>query len=237
MKQSKEELEVRMNALKSQYEGRLLRLDRELRELRGTQAQSDPREEPQDQSGAKAGDQARPADQRQISLKSPAQDRGSSSLSDPPTANIRPTTSTPSPSNKPSPSQGSKSTPRASIRPMVTPATVSIPTPTATVMPTTQTDSQDVLMGAGAAVHSTSSSLVNTPTSMTQPTSTQATAFVQPTQQQPANQDAGPSMDAERPSTSSFLSGTAGSKRSIDDEDREEENTPPTLKKQKIALQ
>ena len=53
MKQSKEELEVRMNALKSQYEGRLLRLDRELRELRGTQAQSDPREEPQDQSGAK----------------------------------------------------------------------------------------------------------------------------------------------------------------------------------------
>ncbi|KAL3054555.1 hypothetical protein OYC64_017481 [Pagothenia borchgrevinki] len=91
MKRSK----VRINALKSQYEGRLLRLDRELRELRGTQAQSDPREEPQDQSGAKAGDQARPADQRQISLKSPAQDRGSSSLSDPPTANIRPTTSTP----------------------------------------------------------------------------------------------------------------------------------------------
>lgn len=53
MKQSKEELEVRMNALKSQYEGRLLRLDRELRELRETQAHSDPREEPQDQSGAK----------------------------------------------------------------------------------------------------------------------------------------------------------------------------------------
>ncbi|XP_033959662.1 LOW QUALITY PROTEIN: nucleoprotein TPR [Pseudochaenichthys georgianus] len=237
MKQSKEELEVRMSALKSQYEGRLLRLDRELRELRGAQAQSDPREEPQDQSGAKAGDQARPADQRQVSLKSPTQDRGSSSLSDPPTANIRPTTSTPSPSNKPSPSQGSKSTPRASIRPMVTPATVSIPTPTATVMPTTQTDSQEVLMGAGAAVHSTSSSLVNTPTSMTQPTSTQATAFVQPTQQQAANQDAGPSMDAERPSTSSFLSGTAGSKRSIEDEDGEKENTPPTLKKQKIALQ
>lgn len=53
MKQSKEELEVRMSALKSQYEGRLLRQDRELRELRGAQAQSDPREEPQDQSGAK----------------------------------------------------------------------------------------------------------------------------------------------------------------------------------------
>lgn len=53
LKQCKEELEVRMNALKSQYEGRLLRLDRELKELRETQAHSEPREEPQDQSGAK----------------------------------------------------------------------------------------------------------------------------------------------------------------------------------------
>lgn len=53
LKQSKEELEVRMNALKSQYEGRLLRVDRELRELRETQMHSEPREEPQDQSGAK----------------------------------------------------------------------------------------------------------------------------------------------------------------------------------------
>uniref|UniRef100_A0A8D3CA17 Translocated promoter region a, nuclear basket protein n=2 Tax=Scophthalmus maximus TaxID=52904 RepID=A0A8D3CA17_SCOMX len=139
LKQSKEEMEVRMNALKSQFEGRLLRQDRELRELRETQTHSDPREEPQDQSGAKP----RSADQRQISLKSPAQDRGGSSMSEPPTANIRPTPSTPSPSNKPSPSPGSKSTPRASIRPMVTPATVPIPTPTATVMPTTQTDSQE----------------------------------------------------------------------------------------------
>uniref|UniRef100_A0A8D2ZH92 Nucleoprotein TPR n=1 Tax=Scophthalmus maximus TaxID=52904 RepID=A0A8D2ZH92_SCOMX len=141
LKQSKEEMEVRMNALKSQFEGRLLRQDRELRELRETQTHSDPREEPQDQSGV--GDQPRSADQRQISLKSPAQDRGGSSMSEPPTANIRPTPSTPSPSNKPSPSPGSKSTPRASIRPMVTPATVPIPTPTATVMPTTQTDSQE----------------------------------------------------------------------------------------------
>lgn len=67
----------------------------------------------------------------------------SSSLSEPPTANIRPTPSTPSPNNKPSPSPGNKSTPRASIRPMVTPASVPTPTPTATVMPTTQTDSQE----------------------------------------------------------------------------------------------
>uniref|UniRef100_A0A7N8XVL5 Nucleoprotein TPR n=1 Tax=Mastacembelus armatus TaxID=205130 RepID=A0A7N8XVL5_9TELE len=134
MKQSKEELEVRMNALKSQYEGRLLRLDRELKELRDTQTHADSRDEPQDQN------------QRQISLKSPAQDRGSSSVSEPPTANIRPTPSTPSPSNKPIPSPGSKATPRASIRPMVTPATVPIPTPTATVMPTTQTESQEDCM-------------------------------------------------------------------------------------------
>uniref|UniRef100_A0AAQ5X4C8 Nucleoprotein TPR n=1 Tax=Amphiprion ocellaris TaxID=80972 RepID=A0AAQ5X4C8_AMPOC len=148
LKQNKEEMEVRMNALKSQYEGRLLRLDRELRELRETQTHPDSREEPQDQSGTKvqtAGREGpdRSADQRQISLKSPAQDRGSSSLSEPPTANIRPTPSTPSPSNKPSPSPGSKATPRASIRPMVTPASLTIPTPTATVMPTTQTDSQE----------------------------------------------------------------------------------------------
>lgn len=46
-------MEVKMNALKSQYEGRLLRLDRELRELRETQTLSEPREETQDQSGAK----------------------------------------------------------------------------------------------------------------------------------------------------------------------------------------
>lgn len=53
LKQNKEELEVRLNALKSQYEGRLLRLDRELRELRETQIHADSRDEPQDQSGAK----------------------------------------------------------------------------------------------------------------------------------------------------------------------------------------
>ncbi|XP_028282895.1 nucleoprotein TPR-like isoform X2 [Parambassis ranga] len=245
LKQSKEELEVRMNALKSQYEGRFLRLDRELRELRETHTHSDPRDEPQDQSGAKGVDQARTAEQRQISLKSPAQDRGSSSLTEPPTANIRPTPSTPSPSNKPSPSTGSKATPRASIRPMVTPATVPIPTPMATVMPTTQTENQEVLMSTGASVHSTSSSLVTTPTSVT-PTSTQATAFVQPTQQQVASQDAGSSMEAERPSTSTSLIST-GSKRIREDEVEDEESrpesshTPPTTKKLRlkptIALQ
>nr|XP_020480735.1 nucleoprotein TPR-like [Monopterus albus] len=237
VKQSKEELEVRMNALKSQYEGRILRLDRELRELREMPAYTESREEPQDQSGAKMGEQPKSADQRQISLKSPAQDRGGSSVSEPPTANIRPTPSTPSPSSKPNPSPGSKATPRASIRPMVTPASVPIPTPTATVMPTTQTDSQEVMMSAGASVHSTSSSLVNAPTSITQPTSTQATAFVQPTQQQAANQDTGSSIEAERPSTSSSLIGAAGLKRGRETEEEEEESrpdTPPTARKRRL---
>ncbi|XP_008332910.1 nucleoprotein TPR-like isoform X1 [Cynoglossus semilaevis] len=238
LKQNKEELEVRMNALKSQYEGRLLRLDRELREA---QAHSDTKDEPLDQSGAKAADSSRSAEQRQVSLKSPAQDRGGSSLSEPPTANIRPTPSTPSPNNKPSPSPGNKSTPRASIRPMVTPASVPTPTPTATVMPTTQTDSQEVLISAGTAVHSTSSGLVMASTSMTQPTSTQATAFVQPTQQQTTSQEAASSMEVERPSTSSSLIG-AGSKRVREDEDEDDEeesrpessHTTPTTKKLRL---
>uniref|UniRef100_A0A3Q3XHX2 Uncharacterized protein n=1 Tax=Mola mola TaxID=94237 RepID=A0A3Q3XHX2_MOLML len=206
LKQCKEELEVRLNALKSQYEGRLLRLDRELRDLRETQAHSEPREEPQDQSGVKVADQARCTDQRQLSLKSPAQERGSSTLSEPPTANIRPTQSGQSPSNKPSPSSGSKATPRASIRPMVTPAAAPVLTPTATVMPTTQTDSQE---GESKVTfqHIIFSSLVTTHTSITQPASTQATAFVQPTQQQAANQDPGASTETEWPSTSSTLIG------------------------------
>ena len=64
-----------------------------------------------------------------------------------------------------------------------------------------------VLMSSGAAVHSTSSSLVNIHASITQPTSTQATAFVQPTQQQAANQDPGASIEPEWPSTSSTIIG------------------------------
>lgn len=64
------------------------------------------------------------------------------------------------------------------------------------------------MTSGGASVHSSSSSLVNTPTSIAQPTSTQTTAFVQPTQQQAANQDAGPSMEAERPTASSSLIGS-----------------------------
>ncbi|XP_015236386.1 PREDICTED: nucleoprotein TPR [Cyprinodon variegatus] len=227
LKQNKEELEVRMSALKSQYEGRLLRLEKELRE---TQAHAEGREEAQDQTGVK-GEQPRSSDQRQISLKSPAQERGSLIASEPPTANIRPTPSTPSPSNKPSPSTGSKATPRASIRPMVTPAAVSMPTPTATVMPTTQTENQEALISTAASVHSTTSALMNAPT----------TAFVQPTQQQAVSQDAGSSMEPERPTTSSSspcLPAT-GSKRSRENEEEEESQpessqTTPTTKKLRL---
>lgn len=54
LKQSKKELEVRMNALKCQYEGRLHRLDRELRELRDVRSHhSELSEEPQDHIGVK----------------------------------------------------------------------------------------------------------------------------------------------------------------------------------------
>lgn len=51
LKQSKKELEVRMNALKSQYEGRLHRLERELRDVRSHHSELS--EEPQDQVGVK----------------------------------------------------------------------------------------------------------------------------------------------------------------------------------------
>ncbi|XP_030220137.1 nucleoprotein TPR isoform X4 [Gadus morhua] len=230
LRQSREEQEVRMGALKSQYEGRLLRLDRERRGPPGP----DSREEAPDQSSSKVSDHARSGDQRH--LKSPAQDRGSSSTSDPPTANIRPTPSTTSPSNKPNPASGNKSTPRASIRPMVTPATVSMPTPTATVMPTTQTDSQEVVISTSGSVHSTSSGLGNTPTSLSQPSSSQATAFVQPTQQQASNQEVASSMDQERPSTSSPVIGGAGPKRVREEEEEEPEtsHSPPSSKKLRL---
>lgn len=66
----------------------------------------------------------------------------SANVSEPPTANIKPTPLVATPS-KPPPIPGNKSTPRASIRPMITPATVPTPTPTATVMPTTQVDTQE----------------------------------------------------------------------------------------------
>uniref|UniRef100_A0A8C9ZSN7 Nucleoprotein TPR n=1 Tax=Sander lucioperca TaxID=283035 RepID=A0A8C9ZSN7_SANLU len=223
LKQQREELEVRVSALKSQYEGRLSRQERELRDLRGQQERQEQRDEPPE------------AEQRQISLKTtPAADRGSASTSEPPTANIKPTpvaTGSKQPVNP-----GNKPTPRASIRPMITPATVPTPTPTATVMPTTQVETQEAMQSTegppvehvtvyGSASGSVRSASPNVQTTLASPmltvqqTQTQATAFVQPTQQQsmshaePANQEpspvvieATPSSQAEWPSTSSTSS-------------------------------
>uniref|UniRef100_A0A672R8U0 Nucleoprotein TPR n=1 Tax=Sinocyclocheilus grahami TaxID=75366 RepID=A0A672R8U0_SINGR len=201
LKQQKEELEVRVSALKSQYEGRLSRQERELRDLREQQERhGEQRDEPPEQ-GSK---------QRQISLKStPVAERGSASTSEPPTANIKPTPLAATPS-KPPAIPGNKSTPRASIKPMITPAPVPTPTPTATVMPTTQVESQEPMQSSegplehvtvyGSASGSVRSTSPNVQTTLAQPLLTiqqqsQATAFIQPTQQQtqapaePSNQE------------------------------------------------
>lgn len=54
LKQQKEELEVRMGALKSQYEGRLSRQERELRDLREQQERhGDQRDEAQEPGQSK----------------------------------------------------------------------------------------------------------------------------------------------------------------------------------------
>ncbi|XP_062873069.1 nucleoprotein TPR isoform X2 [Trichomycterus rosablanca] len=227
MKQQREELEVRMSALKSQYEARMSRQERELRELREQQERhGEQRDESLEPGSTKAQEQPRPSESRQISLKpTPAADRGSASSSEPPTANIKPTPVAGA-ASKPSPIPGSKATPRASIRPMITPAPVSTLTPTATVMPTAQTETQEALQPSDAPVeHVTvfgSGSVRSTSPNVqsTQPIislqQSQTTAFVQPTQQQ-ANQEpaaAAPMVEAvhssqmERPSTSTTLFGT-----------------------------
>ncbi|XP_035767448.1 translocated promoter region b, nuclear basket protein [Neolamprologus brichardi] len=238
LKQQREELEVRVSALKSQYEGRLSRQERELRELRGQQERQEQRDEPAEAGPSKTQEPQRSTEQRQISLKTtPAADRGSASTSEPPTANIKPTPVVATASKQPV-NPGNKPTPRASIRPMITPAPVPTPTPTATVMPTTQVETQEVMQPAegppvehvtvyGSASGSVRSASPNVQTTLASPmltvqqTQTQATAFVQPTQQQsmthtePANQEpppvaieATPSSQVERPSTSSSVFGT-----------------------------
>uniref|UniRef100_A0A673VFD3 Nucleoprotein TPR n=1 Tax=Suricata suricatta TaxID=37032 RepID=A0A673VFD3_SURSU len=229
--QQKDELDVRMTALKSQYEGRISRLERELREHQERHLEQ--RDEPQEPTTKV------PEQQRQITLKTtPASgERGIASTSDPPTANIKPTPVVSTPSKVTAAAMaGNKSTPRASIRPMVTPATVTNPTttPTATVMPTTQVESQEAMQSEGPVEHvpvfgSTSGSVrstsPNVQPSIPQPIltvqqQTQATAFVQPTQQshpqiEPANQELSPSIvevvqssPVERPSTSTAVFGT-----------------------------
>uniref|UniRef100_A0A8C2IB48 Nucleoprotein TPR n=1 Tax=Cyprinus carpio TaxID=7962 RepID=A0A8C2IB48_CYPCA len=193
LKQQKEEMEVRVSALKSQYEGRLNRQERELRDLREQQERhGEQRDEPPEQDPGTAKD-----------------NRTATDLSEPPTANIKPTPLAATPS-KPPASQGNKSTPRASIKPMITPAPVPTPTPTATVMPTTQVESQEPMQSSegplehvtvyGSASGSVRSTSPNVQTTLAQPLlnfqqQSQATAFIQPTQQQtqppvePSNQE------------------------------------------------
>ncbi|XP_047192707.1 translocated promoter region b, nuclear basket protein isoform X2 [Scophthalmus maximus] len=226
LKQQLEEGEVRMTALKSQYEGRLSRQERELRDRRGQQERQEQRDEPPDAGPSKTQEQQRNTEQRQISLKTtPAADRGSACTSEPPTANIKPTPVVASGSKQPV-NPGNKPTPRASIRPMITPATVPTPTPTATVMPTTQVETQEAMQSTegppvehvtvyGSASGSVRSASPNVQTTLTSPmltvqqtqTQTQATAFVQPTQQQsmthtePANQEPPPVVIEATPSS------------------------------------
>ncbi|XP_057208864.1 translocated promoter region b, nuclear basket protein isoform X1 [Triplophysa rosa] len=210
-KQQKEELEVRVNALMSQYEGRFSRQERELRDLREQQERhGEQRDEPAEQGSSKTQEQQRTTEQRQISLKTtPVAERGSASTSEPPTANIKPTPLAATPS-KPPAIPGNKSTPRASIKPMITPAPLPTPTPTATVMPTTQVESQEAMQSSeapmehvtvyGSASGSVRSTSPNVQTTLAQPLlnvqqQSQATAFIQPTQQQtqppaePSNQE------------------------------------------------
>uniref|UniRef100_A0A4W5RWH9 Nucleoprotein TPR n=1 Tax=Hucho hucho TaxID=62062 RepID=A0A4W5RWH9_9TELE len=229
LKQQREEQEVRLSALKSQYEGRLHRQDREIRELRDHRDEQPQRDESQDQGKNK------------VQALHPYIRGSSGSSEQPPTANIKPTTVSGGAPSKPSPIPGNKSTPRASIRPMVP---LTMPTPTATVMPHTQSESQEALQSSevgtpvehvsvfgstSGTVRSTSPSVQNITHSQFQPISSQATAFVQPTQQQqapptaePASQEAeaGPSGQVERPSTSTAVfgstiapGGSAGPKR------------------------
>ncbi|KFP73040.1 Nucleoprotein TPR, partial [Acanthisitta chloris] len=274
LEEQKTELEVRMSALKSQYEGRICRLERELREQQ--ERHHEQRDEPPESTNKV------PEQQRQISLKSTptSGERGIASTSDPPTANIKPTPVVSTPSKVTAAAiAGNKSTPRASIRPMVTPATVTNPTttPTATVMPTTQVETQEAMQSEGPVEHvpvfgSTSGSVrstsPNVQTSLSQPIltvqqQTQATAFVQPTQQshpqiEPAAQEPSPaivevvqSSQIERPSTSTAVFGTVSatpssslSKRSREEEDdntvensdqiSEETVEAPTSKKLRI---
>uniref|UniRef100_A0A8C7GSD5 Nucleoprotein TPR n=1 Tax=Oncorhynchus kisutch TaxID=8019 RepID=A0A8C7GSD5_ONCKI len=239
LKQQREELEVRVSALKSQYEGRLSRQERELRDLREQQERhGEQRDEPPEQGLSKVHD-------------TPAHH--------PPTANIKPTPLGAQGQSKPPVNPGNKSTPRASIRPMITPATVPTPTPTATVMPTTQVENQEAMQSsegplehvtvygsASGSVRSTSPS-VQTANPVLAVQQTQTTAFVQPTQQQslphtePANQEqplapvvieAAPSSQVERPSTSTAVFGTVSATpgtSSMSKRPREEEQDTSTV--------
>uniref|UniRef100_A0A673K8P6 Nucleoprotein TPR n=1 Tax=Sinocyclocheilus rhinocerous TaxID=307959 RepID=A0A673K8P6_9TELE len=225
LKQQKEEMEVRVSALKSQYEGRLSRQERELRDLREQQERhGEQRDEPPEQGSSKVTPPYTTS--RQASLHC----FHSASTSEPPTANIKPTPLAATPS-KPPAIPGNKSTPRASIKPMITPAPVPTPTPTATVMPTTQVESQEPMQSSegplehvtvyGSASGSVRSTSPNVQTTLAQPLlnvqqQSQATAFIQPTQQQtqppaePSNQEPPAALMLPNPQLDRPLSASTG---------------------------
>uniref|UniRef100_A0A3Q3AM97 Nucleoprotein TPR n=1 Tax=Kryptolebias marmoratus TaxID=37003 RepID=A0A3Q3AM97_KRYMA len=247
LRQQREELEMRVSALKSQYESRLSKQERGLRDLRAQQERQDQRDETPEAGPSKIQEQQRGTEQRQISLKTTsAADRGACT-SEPPTANIKPTPVVASASKQPN-NPSNKPTPRASIRPMITPAPVPTPTPTATVMPTTQVETQEMQSAEGPPVEhvtvygsasgSVRSASPNVQTTLASPMltvqqiQTQATAFVQPTQQQsvthpePASQEpppvvieATPSSQVEWPSVSATPGTSALSKRPREEEE------------------
>uniref|UniRef100_A0A673IF88 Nucleoprotein TPR n=1 Tax=Sinocyclocheilus rhinocerous TaxID=307959 RepID=A0A673IF88_9TELE len=248
LKQQKEELEVRVSALKSQYEGRLSRQERELRDLREQQERhGEQRDEPPEQDFLLFSDPGTAKDNRTATDLSEVHTSGRKRK--PPTANIKPTPLAATPS-KPPAIPGNKSTPRASIKPMITPAPVPTPTPTATVMPTTQVESQEPMQSSegplehvtvyGSASGSVRSTSPNVQTTLAQPLLTiqqqsQATAFIQPTQQQtqppaePSNQEPLaavmlPNSQLDRPlSTSTGIWMSASPSSALSKRPREEE--------------
>ncbi|KAJ3600175.1 hypothetical protein NHX12_034125 [Muraenolepis orangiensis] len=218
LKLHREELDVRVSALKSQYEGRLNRQERELRDLRGQQERQEQRDEPQEAGPSKTQEQQRNTEQRQISLKpTPAADRGSASTSEPPTANIKPTPLVATAGKQPN-----QEAMQSSEGPPVEHVTV--------------------YGSASGSVRSTSPSVQTGLAGPMLATQTQTTAFVQPTQQQsqahpePASQEppalvlmeAAPSTQVERPSTSSAVFGTVSGTSSMSKRPREEEQDSST---------
>uniref|UniRef100_A0A8C8M6P2 Nucleoprotein TPR n=1 Tax=Oncorhynchus tshawytscha TaxID=74940 RepID=A0A8C8M6P2_ONCTS len=224
LKQQREELEVRVSALKSQYEGRLSRQERELRDLREQQERhGEQRDEPPEQGLNKAQEQQRTTEQRGPLKTTPAADRGRA-----PHCQHQA-----HPSGGPGPEQA-PCQPREQVH---SPAMQSSEGPLEHVT---------VYGSASGSVRSTSPS-VQTANPVLAVQQTQTTAFVQPTQQQslphtePANQEqplapvvieAAPSSQVERPSTSTAVFGTVSATpgtSSMSKRPREEEQDTSTV--------
>uniref|UniRef100_A0A673VM46 Nucleoprotein TPR n=1 Tax=Salmo trutta TaxID=8032 RepID=A0A673VM46_SALTR len=224
LKQQREELEVRVSALKSQYEGRLSRQERELRDLREQQERhGEQRDEPPEQGLGKTQEQQRTTEQRGPLKTTPAADRGRA----PHCQHQAHSSGGPGPEQAPC-------QPREQVH---SPAMQSSEGPLEHVT---------VYGSASGSVRSTSPS-VQTANPVLVVQQTQTTAFVQPTQQQslphtePANQEqplapvvieAAPSSQVERPSTSTAVFGTVSATpgtSSMSKRPREEEQDTATV--------